>query len=166
MPSNRSAGLRNVARSLWLIPLVLGFLVFNQLKVGLDLRHTLVDGERAVATVTDFEKVDRKDVTYGYVSLNIPMSDGSTITREEMPLPYSLLHRVEDKQELGVRVLPGAAQEIVIEIVANAQWKMALIQSAIALIALVMSIVGVYAWNRYLKKYGDPAYRVVPELIE
>jgi hypothetical protein len=37
---------------------------------------------------------------------------------------------------------------------------MALIQSAIALFAFLMAVVGVYAWNRYLRVEGDPATRL------
>lgn len=159
--TNASKSMVGIARILWFVPAALIFLSINQFKVGLDLRSTYADGEEAIARVLEYERVDRADVTYGYVSLEVPLSDGSVITRNEMPLPYSLLHRLEGKDSLAVFVRPGAAQEIVIGLVANAQWKMAIIQSVIAFFAAVMAFVAVGAWNRYLARKGDPA-RVLP----
>lgn len=153
-----------IARILWFVPAVLVFLSINQFKVGLDLRKTIAEGEEAVARVLDYERVDRADVTYGYVSLEVSLADGTTITRNEMPLPYSLLHRLEGEDSLAVYVKPGAAQEIVIGMVANAQWKMAIIQSVIAFFAAVMAFVAVGAWNRYLSRKGDPARALPAEL--
>lgn len=159
MGRKHSSSLVIVSRVLWGVPLVLLLLAVNQLKVGLDLRHTFLEGERAMAEVTAFDRVDRADVTYGYVSLRIPLDDGSTLIRDEMPLPYSLLHRVEGKDSLAVHVLEGTDQEVVVEIVGNAQWKMAVIQSSMALVAAIMAFVGVWAWSRMLRNSGDPAQR-------
>jgi hypothetical protein len=161
MGVSQSGPLLLVSRALWLVPAFLLLLALNQLKVGLDLRHTFLDGEPAIAEVTAFDRVDRADVTYGYVSLRIPLKDGTTLTREEMPLPYSLLHRVEGKDSLAVQVLRGASQEVIIQIVGNAQWKMAVIQSSMALIAGLMALAGVWAWSRFLRNTGDPGQRIV-----
>jgi hypothetical protein len=78
-----------------------------------------------------------------------------------MTLPYSLLHRVEGKDSLAVQVLRGASQEVIIQIVGNAQWKMAVIQSSMALIAGLMALAGVWAWSRFLRNTGDPGQRIV-----
>ncbi len=147
-----------IARLLWAVPISLLLLAVHQLKVGFDLRNTLVEGELLSAEVTGYDRVDRKDITHGHVSLAIPMKDGSMLEKSEMPLPYSLLHRVEGKERLDVYVLPGSAQEVVIQLVANAQWKMAVIQSSMALVAALIALLGVVAWQRYLKSHGDPAY--------
>ena len=155
----KSNTVRAVARVLWFFPVVLLLLGLNQLKVGRDLRTTALEGVPATAEVTDFMRVDRADVTYGHVGLRVHLPDGSIITKEKMPLPYSLLHRVESEDELAVHVLRNASQDVVIDIVSNAQWKMALIQGIIALVAAVMATVGVVAWSSYLRRNNDPALR-------
>lgn len=160
MPQTNARSSTLIARLLWAIPVSLFLLSGHQLKVGFDLRNTLLQGELRSAEVTAYDRVDRKDVTYGYVSLSIPLGDGSLLEKTEMTLPYSLLHRVEGKEQLDVYVLPGSAQEVVIEMVANAQWKMAVIQSSMAIVAALMALVGVLAWQRYLKAHGDPAYPI------
>lgn len=159
MSGKASVYLLTVSRVLWVIPVSLVLLAANQLKVGFDLRQTLVEGESAVAAVTAFDRVDRADITYGYVSLRISMEDGSVLTRDEMPLPYSLLHRIEGLDSLDVLVLRGAAQEVIIELVAAAQWRLALIQSAMAFVAAMMAMAGLLAWGRHLRRQGDPATR-------
>lgn len=161
MGVNQSGPLLVVSRLLWLVPVGLFLLALNQLKVGLDLRHTFLDGEPAMAEVTAFDRVDRADVTYGYVSLRIPLEDGSTLIRDEMPLPYSLLHRVEGNDSLAVQILRGTSQEVIIQIVGNAQWKMAVIQSSMALVAALMAFAGVWAWGHFLRNTGDPGQRIV-----
>lgn len=157
--SSSSRSTQLVAKVLWFFPVVLLLLAINQIKVGFDLRHTAVDGVPAVAEVTDFMRVDRADVTYGEVSLRIRMADGSVLNKTNMPLPYSLLHRVEGEDQLNVHVLRNASQDVVIDLVSSAQWKLALIQGVIALLASIMAAVGVIAWARYLRIHGDPAMR-------
>lgn len=159
MSGNASGYLITVSRVLWLVPVALVLLAANQLKVGFDLRQTLMEGESAAAAVTAFDRVDRADVTFGYVSLRIPMADGSVLIRDEMPLPYSLLHRIEGRDSLDVLVLRGAAQEVIIELVAAAQWRLALIQSAMAFVAALMAMAGLLAWGRHLRLRGDAATR-------
>lgn len=156
MLSPESSLSARVARLLWLVPVALVLLSANQLKVGLDLRQTYATGEALVARVTEYERVDRADITHGYVSLEVAIPDGSVLRKDRMPLPYSLLHRVEGADSLEVFVNRGAPQELIIASVANAQWKMAVIQSAIALGAALMAFVGVLAWNRYLRRGGQP----------
>ncbi|NNE36545.1 MAG: DUF3592 domain-containing protein [Rhodothermales bacterium] len=118
-----------------------------------------MEGVPAVAEVTAFERVDRADITYGHVSLRIRMADGSIVTKDKMPLPYSLLHRVEGEDQVAVHVLPNSSQDVVIDLVSNAQWKLALIQSVIALLAAAMAATGILVWSSYLKRNGDPATR-------
>lgn len=158
---------RLVAKLLWIGPAILFFLTINQVLVAIDLKETLENGVNVIAKVTEFDKVDRADVTYGFVSLAIPMEDGSTLVREKLSLPYTLLPMVEGAEELEVIVMPGANQEIVIASIASTQWKIAAIQGLIAFGAFVLFAAGVIWWNRYLKNVGDPAYQQLitsPEL--
>lgn len=141
-----------LAKASWLIPVGLLILAVDQANVSTDVFQTLRDGEAAVATVTEYERIDRADVTYGYVSLSVELQDGTVLTREKMSLPHSLMQQLEGQETLDVRVLSGADQNIVIESVAATQWKIAAIQSGISLLAGIFALVGVAAWNKSLRK--------------
>lgn len=155
VPPNDSRFVHAVAKVAWAAPTLLLLLAINQVLVSMDIRDTLRDGERAIATVTDYERVDRADVTFGYVSLSVPMADGTILEKEKMSLPYTLLPRLEGETELPVIVKPGADQEVVIEEIASTQWKIAAIQSSMALLGSIMFGIGVFAWNRLLKSRSE-----------
>lgn len=143
---------RLLAKASWLVPAGLLILAVNQANVASDVFETLRDGEAAVATVTEYERIDRADVTYGYVSLLVELQDGSVLTREKMSLPHSLMQQLEGQETLDVRILSDADQNIVIATVASTQWKIAAIQSGISLLAGILALVGVMAWNKSLTK--------------
>ncbi len=142
---------RVLARIAWVVPFVLLALGINQVQVALDLRKTLEEGIEAVALVTEYERVDRADVTYGYVSVKIPLPDGSLLSRDKLSLPYSLIQEIEGRDSLSVHVLRDGDQTVVIDAIAQTQWKIASIQSAISLVTALMAIAGVIAWNRSLR---------------
>lgn len=150
---------RTIARLLWVCPALLLFLTLNQAKVALDLRTTWERGIPATAEVTAFENSNRADITYGYVSLRIPLGDDTVLTKEQMSLPNSLLPRLEGKEHVDVRVRPGRAQEVVIDALMPAHWLIAASQAGISLLGMLILATGVFWWNRYLQKKGDPARR-------
>lgn len=152
-----------IARILWIFPVILVFLTINQANVAFDLQETLSKGEPAIARVTDYFSSDRVDVSYDYISLRVALADGEIVEKEKLSLPHSFAAEIEGKVELPVRVLRGADQEIVIESVGRAHWRIAAINSVMSLIALVLASVGVFYWNRYLKRKGDPALQPVEE---
>jgi len=160
VPSNAA---RIIARLLWIVPALLFFLTIDQAKVALDLRATFDEGVPATAEVITFENSNRADVTYGYVSLRVPLPDGQVLTKEKMSLPHSLLPRLEGQETVEVRVRPGAAQEVVIVSLMPAHWIIAASQAGISLLGALIFFTGVFWWNRYLKKKGDPARRSVGE---
>ncbi len=141
-----------LARVAWIVPAMLVGLCINQAKVAADLRTTLAEGLAATATVTEYERVDRADVTYGYVNLAVPLPDGSVLSREKMSLPYSLIQEIEGRDSLQVHVLPDGSQTVVIDMVAETQWKIAAIQSGVSLIAALMALAAVVGWNRGIRK--------------
>ena len=150
---------RLVARLLWALPVFLLLLAFQQAKTAYDLRHTLRQGERAVAEVTKVHISHRVDVTYDYVNLRVTLDDGRVIERENLSLPHTLITFVKGEKTVPVRILPGAAQELVIASVADSQWRIAALQAAMAAVAALLFGGGVFAWNRFLKRKGDPALR-------
>ncbi len=139
-----------MARIAWIVPLLLLFFSGYFAKVTLDLGRTAKEGISAVAEVTRYERSDRKDVTQAELDLRIPLPDGSTIVREKLSLPYSIAHRVE-KDTLHVRVLMGSSQEVIISSIVGTQRRIALSNSAMTFIAMLMAFVAVFAWNRSLK---------------
>jgi len=154
-----------VARLLWVIPAILLFLTINQAKVALDLRETLEDGVPVEAEVIEIETSGRVDVTMASARLRLQLPEGEVVERE-LPLPITFAEDLQGSERLEVRVNPGADQEIVIAELGRAQWRLAAINSAMSLIGLVLVTIGVFAWNRYLRRKGDPARRTLEEPVE
>ncbi len=152
MPTPRS---RFVARLLWIFPAILLFLTINQSKVALDLRHTLNRGIPATAEVIEIYQTNRVDVTFGYVLLRVPTDEG--LVERRLSMSVSLLPALEGQDSLQVRLLPGEDQDIVITAIARPQWQMAAINSGISFIGLILVSIGVWAWNGFLRRKGDPA---------
>ena len=154
---------RLVARLLWIPAVLLVLLFINQVNVALDLRKTWEQGTPATAEILAYESSNRVDVTYGYVNLRVAMPDGTAMVRRKMSLPTTLLPRVKDAETLQVHVQPGADQEIVIDRLMPAQWLIAAAQAAMSLVGALLIGIGVFYWNRYLEREGDPAQRELPE---
>lgn len=152
-----------VARLMWLVPGLLLLLALNQTKVAFDLHRTLAEGTPAVAEVLEYDKTERADVTFSYVRLRVPLGEHRAIERT-LPLPLSLMPQVEDRETVNVLVLPGAAQEVVVAAIARPQWRMAAINAAMSFVGFLMLGAGVFAWNRYLARKGDPAERTAHAL--
>lgn len=151
-----------VARLLWAFPALLLFLTVNQVDVARDLQRTLEEGAPYTAEVTGFFSSNREEVKFDYVDLRVTLSDGRTIERAQLAIPHAFAPVVEERGEVDVRVLQGADQEIVIEragdqLVGRPQYRLAFINAAMSLMALIGVTIGVYAWNRYLDRRGDPA---------
>ena len=152
-----------VARLLWIPAVLLILLFIHQVNVALDLRKTRNQGTPATADILAYESSDRVDVTYGYVNLRVAMPDGTVIERRKMSLPTTLLPRVKGAETLQVHVQPGADQEIVIDRLMPAQWLIAAAQAAMSLMGALLIGIGVFSWNRYLEREGDPAQRELSE---
>ncbi|MGA7305027.1 MAG: DUF3592 domain-containing protein [Rhodothermales bacterium] len=147
-----------VARLMWALPALLCVISVALFRAGLAERQTLDAGTTMTAQVVHVEFRNRADVTYGDIDLRIRMSDTEVLERR-LPLPLSLLTPLRDRKEVTVRVLPGTSKDVVIEEIARAQWRMALIQSAMSALGAILLIIAVAAWNRYLNREGDPAER-------
>ena len=154
---------RTVARIAWILPLFFAGLFVHQTRVAYNLHRTLTQGQPAQAQVLEVHQENRVDVTYDYVSLRVDLPDGSTITKEQMSIPHSLIQLLESKKTVDVRVRPGSSQEVVITQIGGTQWRIAAMNAAMAFGAALVFGLGVFFWNRYLKREGEPSERGVTE---
>lgn len=160
---------QRVAQLAWIVPLFFLGLSFHQGKVAYDLYETKTQGAPATADVREIHVDNRKDVTYDYVSLQVEMADGTTLSREKMSLPHGLVPVLEGKETLDVRVLPGGAREIAITEqiestpVVDTQIRIAGLNGLMSFGAALLFGIGVWFWNRSLRRSGDPSARGVTE---
>lgn len=147
---------------MWILPAILLVLGVYQVNVALDIRTTLHEGQLAQAEVIDAEVSGRADVTYDYISLRARLDDGTVIEREKMSLPHTIAKDLEGTTTLEVRVLPGSDQPVVVAELGRAHWRIAAINALMCAVGVVMLTAGVFAWNRYLHRKGDPALRAAP----
>lgn len=161
--------LQRVALIAWVVPALFLGLSIHQGKVAYDLHATKVNGEAATADVLEIQKGNRTDITYDYVSLRVTMPDGETFTREKLSLPHGLVPPLLDEETLDVRVDQAASIPIVITHtigptpVVDTQMRIAGINGLISFFAALLFGVGVWFWNRALRRDGDPAERGVAE---
>lgn len=153
----KGSTVRFIARALWIIPALLVLLTAHQAITAYDIRETLRNGEQSTAEVTEFDRTDRSEVTYAYVSLRVELPDGRVIEQNEMSLPYSLVPYVQNREEVDVVVRPGARQEIVIAEIGESHWRVAAINAGMSFIGFIMAAAGIFLWNRFLASRGDPA---------
>lgn len=160
---------RRVAQLAWLVPLFFFGISLHQGKVTYDLYDTKTQGTAATADVLEVHVDNRTDVTYDYISLRVELPDGTTLSREQMSLPHGLVPVLEGKETLDVRVNPGAPREIVITErieatpVVDTQMRIAGMNGLMSLGAALLFGLGVWFWNRSLRKTGDPSGRGITE---
>jgi hypothetical protein len=163
------SSLQWVARAAWLAPLLLLGLSIHQVKVTYDLHATKVQGVDATAEVLEMKKGNRSDVTYDYASLRVSLPDGATLTRERLSLPHGIVPPLLEKETLRVRVQRGASIPVVITEqigptpVVDTQMRIAGINGLMSLGAALLFGIGIWYWNRSLRRDGDPADRGVTE---
>jgi len=168
-PSMTGSITRRIAQFAWIVPLFFSGLALHQGKVTYDLHVTNTQGTEATAEVQNVHVEDRVQVTYDYVSVRVPMPDGSVLTRERLSLPHAIVPALEGKDELAVRVAPGASRPVVVTEpigptpVVETQIRIAGINALMSFGAAVLFGLGVFYWTRSLRRHGDPADRGVIE---
>lgn len=160
---------RWIARIAWLLPLLFFGLALHQGKVAYDLDVTKTQGKAATAEVQHVHASNRTQVTYDFVSIRVPMPDGSVITRERLSLPHGIVPALKGKETLSVRVATGGSRSIVVTEpinstpVVDTQIRIAGINALMSLGAALLFAVAIWFWNRSLRRSGDPAERGVTE---
>ena len=105
-----------------------------------------------MARVTRYDRTDRKDVTHAELDLEILLNDGTILVKEKLALPYTISHRVEEKDSLEVLLLPGASQEVVISSIVATQRRIALYNAVMSFMAFLIVLSAVFFWNRMLSR--------------
>jgi hypothetical protein len=160
---------RWIARTAWSLPILLVGLSFHQAKVAYDLHDTKLQGTDATATVQEVHASNRTQVTYDYVSIQVPMPDGSTLTRDRLSLPHGIVPALKGRETLSVRVAPEKSPAVVVTEpinstpVVDTQMRIAGINALMSFGAALLFGVAVWFWNRSLRREGDPAERGVTE---
>ena len=158
-----------VASAAWIVPVLFFGLSLHQGTVVYNLHETKLGGVSATADVLEIQKGNRSDVTLDYVSLRVDLPDGDTFTREKLSLPHGIVPPLLDRETLAVRVQEGASIPIVITEkigptpVVDTQMRIAGINGLMSLGAALLFGLGVWFWNRSLRREGDPAERGVTE---
>lgn len=158
-----------IARVAWLAPVLFFGLSVHQGKVAYDLHSTKIAGTSATAEVLEMKKGNRTDVTYDYVSLRVDLPDGGTLTREKLSLPHGLVPPLLDRETLQVTVKEGASIPVVITEkigptpAVDTQMRIAGINGVMSLVAALLFGIGIWFWNRSLRRDGDPADRGVTQ---
>jgi cytochrome c-type biogenesis protein CcmH/NrfF len=157
---------RWVARALWLVPAFLLVICGQQIWAAYTLGQTLQKGTPTVAEVTELHQENRVDVTYDYMKLRVERPEGGgTLRTGKMSVPHTLAPLLQDKKRLKVFVRSGAAQEVVLREKARSggpplgatQQRLAVVNAAMSGVAALLFGFGVFWWNRYLRRRGDPA---------
>jgi hypothetical protein len=160
---------RWIARIAWLLPALFFGLALHQGKVAYDLHTTKIQGTAVTAKVQEVKVSNRTQVTYDYVSLRVPMPDGSVLTRERLSLPHGIVPALKEKETLQVRVAQGGSRSIVVTEpikatpVVDTQIRIAGINGLMSLGAALLFGIAIWFWNRSLRREGDPAERGVTE---
>jgi hypothetical protein len=142
---------------MWLAPALLLVIGILLIRAGFEQRQTLESGLLVTAKVRGVEIRNRADVTYGHIDLAVPDPKSGDSSDVRLPLPLSLLMGVQGERELDVRLMDQSDQPVVIETIARAQWRMSFIHASMCLVGALLLAWPVGAWNRYLRRRGDPS---------
>ena len=153
------------ARALWAAPALMAVIAVALLVSGLDQRRTATEGAEIQAQVVDVEVRERSEITRGAVTLRYTPPEASAPVTRTVELPLAFMKEIEQDFEadpaltLPIRVREGSDQ-ISLGAFERVQWVMTLAFAGMALMGAIGLVLLVGAWNRYLAREGDPAFRM------
>ena len=157
-PTVRPAEILRYSRLLYLFPLLTLALTVHQAMVARDSHRTYTKGIPVVADVTEYERKDMAAQAHGIMALRIQLPDGRVMTHH-LTLPIILVDRLKNLGKVPVHVLEGSGEPVVLDELAQAQLRMALVNVSVAGLGTLMLVLAIAAWIRYLKRRGDPGER-------
>lgn len=149
-----------VARLLWVLPALLVVIAAALVVAGLEQREVARSGQVVTAEVVAIETKERSEITRGHVTLRYTPPGAAEPVQRDVELPLTFLKELEEQraQTVDVRVLPDR-QQVVFDRHARGQYMITLSSAAMAFIGAIGLGWLVGAWNRYLRRHGDPAHR-------
>lgn len=151
---------RIVAALLWSLPVLLLVISVSLVFAGFEQRDVAASGTLVTAEVLEIETQERSEITRGHVLLRYTEPGATASTERAIELPLTFLKTLEDQraETVDLLMLPGSEQ-VVLAAHPRGQWILTFSMAAMALVGALGLAWMVFAWNRYLARYGDPALR-------
>lgn len=134
----------------WLIPAAFLFLCLHQAMVWYSIVDTYENGNSYTAEVIDFELKQIAAQTNGYIVLRFEEEQGQEI-QEQLSLPVEMAGQLQQIQVVPIRYQPDSFQEIVIMPTYGTQKGLVLTNLAMAVVALLITIIIAVVVHRYAK---------------
>lgn len=153
------------ARALWAMPLLLLLIAGGLFVAGLEQKQTVERQQPVQAEVLDVFTRERSEITRGDVLLRYVLPEGDHAIERRVEMPLVFLKELEadlsadSGQTIRIYAEPGGDGQIVLASHPRAQWVMTFSFAAMSLVGALGLAWLVWAWNRYLKREGDPAER-------
>jgi len=145
----------NLSHLSWLIPIMLGFLLSQQLLVYYGIQQTFETGEQITANITDFRIKQIAAQTNGYVDLQFVDSQGNEIA-QRLGLHVQHASQLIGSNEVAIKYLPSTSYDIVIVDTYEYHKSTVLINIAVILFSLVVLVpVCVFASRYALRKQSS-----------
>lgn len=148
-----------IARMLWVLPLLMFVISAALLRAGMVQREVAETGALVQAEILEVYTRERSEITRGHAHLRYTLPGEAAPVERLVEMPLTFLKAMEERaqQEIALLVLPERDQ-VVLADHARGQWILTLSYAAMALMGALGLVWMVGAWNRYLDRYGDPAY--------
>ena len=145
---------------MWLAPLLLLAIGVWLVWAGLSQRDIAREGVLLEAVIDSVDLRQRAEITRGAAYLRYtPPGAGAEIVRAvELPLTYLQNMETRVGETIPIRVI-GDGGQVVLEEHARSQWIMTLAFAAMSFLGAAGLAWMVGAWNRLLRREGDPAER-------
>ncbi len=147
---------------MWLAPALLLGIGLYLVRAGLTQRDVARDGVVVQAVIDSVDLRQRAEITRGaaYLRYTPPGAGAEVVRPVELPLTY--LQDMERRvgETIPIRISAGARQ-VVLENHARTQWIMTLSFATMSFLGAAGLAWMVGAWNRLLRREGDPGEREV-----
>jgi hypothetical protein len=143
---------------MWAAPLLLYAIAAGLVWAGLQQRAAAERGIEVAAEVVRLDVRERAEVTRGSVRLRFTPPDATAQVERDVELPMSFLKELEGREgeAIPIRVLSADGQ-IALGEHPRAQWILTFSFAAMALLGALGLTWMVAAWNRFLRRHGDPS---------
>lgn len=147
-----------VARMLWLLPLLMFVISGALLQAGLGQKNAAEFGEVIDARIDSLDVRERAEVTHAAVHLTYTTPNGTMVERRPVEMQLVFIKQLEGREGETIQIrVDEESGQIVREEHRRAQWILTMSFATMALMGGLGLVWMVGAWNRFLKREGDPA---------